>query len=198
MISCIVLAAGLSSRFGNPKPLAKIGDRTIIEIIQEKLLLTELSEIVFVLGHEASTISPLIPKMQRTQIVINENYMSGQTSSFKTGLSAVNSSTNGIMLLPSDMPFVEPDTIEELIHIFSKKLPLILVPQFQNRGGHPPVFSASLKNEFLSLKDDEPISTVIHNHEAEVIRVPVDDEGVTLSFNSPKELETLLKKRKIV
>ncbi|HQP91490.1 MAG TPA: NTP transferase domain-containing protein, partial [Candidatus Omnitrophota bacterium] len=62
MVSGIVLAAGLSSRFGSPKPLARIDDRSVIEFIQEKLLLTELGEIIFVLGYEASLILPHISK----------------------------------------------------------------------------------------------------------------------------------------
>jgi len=194
MISCIVLAAGLSSRFGSSKPLAKIDDRTVIEFLQEKLLLTGLSDIVFVLGHNALSISPFITRAQHVKYVINENYMLGQTSSFKAGLAAIDPASKGIMLLPIDMPFVGSDTIEELIHIFLKKSCSILVPQYQGRNGHPPIFSTVLKNEFLALKDDEPISTVIHNHEAETVRVAVDDEGTVLSFNTPSEFKDILRK----
>ena len=192
MISCIVLAAGESKRFGSPKPLARVGAKTVLELIQEKLLLTEVSEVIVVLGYAAGAISPFIFKGPHIRTVINKDYTCGQTSSFKTGLSCVDPKAQGIMLWPADMPLIEADTINELIKIFPKKSCQILVPTYQGRKGHPPIFSAQLKNELNSLKDDEPLSDVLHRHEAETFKLAVDDEGVVLSFNTPEEFNKLV------
>jgi CTP:molybdopterin cytidylyltransferase MocA len=197
MISCIVLAAGLSSRFGASKPLAQIGTRTLIETIQEKLLLTKLDEIVIVLGHQADTIIPLISKNHRVTTAINANYFLGQTSSFKCGLAKINPNTQGIMLLPVDMPVLQPDTIDELIDVFLKKSCLILIPTYQDRKGHPPIFSVTIKKELENLKNDEPLSHIIHQHEPDITKFPVADEGVVLSFNTPAELQEILRRSKI-
>ena len=194
MVSCILLAAGESLRFGSPKPLARLGARTIIEFIQERLLLTKLSEIIIVLGCKAETIAPLIFKCPRIKHVINENYERGQTSSFKAGLSLVSQKSEGIMLLPIDMPLVKPPTIDELIHVFLKKSPPILVPIYQDKKGHPPIFSMRLRKELMNLKDGEPLFVLLHKHEAEILKIPVDDEGVVLSFNTPEEFKELIKK----
>ncbi|HQP91788.1 MAG TPA: NTP transferase domain-containing protein, partial [Candidatus Omnitrophota bacterium] len=96
-----------------------------------------------------------------------------------------------------DMPFIEADTIEELIHVYLKKSPLILLPQYRRHNGHPPVFSSSLKKEFLSLEEDEPISSVIHKYKTETMKLEVEDEGVVLSFNTPQELNSIVRKSKI-
>ncbi|HAJ57016.1 MAG TPA: hypothetical protein DCL35_04525 [Candidatus Omnitrophica bacterium] len=193
MISCILLAAGKSSRFGSPKPLAPLGPKTVIEHIQERLLLTGLSEIIIVLGHKAESIAPFIYKGPRVKSIVNTDYALGQTSSFKAGLNAVSPYSEGIMLLPVDMPAIQPDTIEELTHIFIKRAPLILVPSYQGHNGHPPVFSKRLKEELLCMENDEPLSTLIHKHEAEILKIPVDDPGVTASFNTPEELQLLIR-----
>ncbi len=194
MISCILLAAGVSLRFGSPKPLARIDSKTIIEFIQERLLSTGLSEIIVVLGNQAEAIAPFVLKNPRIKYVVNANYKLGQTSSFKTGLEAVSPESKGIMLLPADTPLIKPSTIDELIRIFLEKSPAILVPAYADRKGHPPVFSARLKEELLGLKNDEPVSSILRKRQAEILKVPVDDEGVTLSFNTPEELEQIIRK----
>ena len=63
MISCILLSAGLSSRFGSPKALAKLPDgQTVIEKIQNQLLSIPESELIIVLGHAKTQILPLVLK----------------------------------------------------------------------------------------------------------------------------------------
>ena len=46
MISCILLAAGFSSRFGSPKALAELPGERVIERLQNELLKTQVEEIV--------------------------------------------------------------------------------------------------------------------------------------------------------
>lgn len=196
MISCIVLAAGKSARFGSPKPLVQIGTKTVIESIQEKLLSSQLAETILVLGHQAEEILPLISQSPRLKCVLNPRYELGQTSSFKAGLAATDPNSKGFMLLPADMPFIETDTIDELIHVFFKKSPLILVPCFRDRRGHPPVFSARLKDELMGLEDDTPLSDVLHKHATDVLELPLEEEGIVLSFNTRTDLEKILKRRK--
>lgn len=194
MVSCIVLAAGTSARFGSPKPLALFHARPVIEILQERLLGTRLSEIIIVLGHEADLIRPFIFKDPRIRSVVNADYRLGQTSSFKAGLKAVDPGSHGIMLLPVDMPALKPETYEGLIAAFLESSCLACVPTFEGRKGHPPIFSYHLKEEFMKLKDEEPLATVLRHHDAEIIKVPVADEGVVLSFNTPSELQDMIRK----
>ena len=196
MISCIVLAAGESQRFGSPKPLARINGKSVIEIIQENLLATKTSEIIVVLGSQADAILPLIRQEPRIKYTINKNYLLGQTSSFKAGLQNLDPGSKGIMLLPADMPYIKPATIDGLINMFLKKSCLLSVPIYQSRRGHPPIFSVKLKSELLALEDDIPISTILGKYKAEIMEVPVDDEGVILSFNTPQELENISNKTK--
>lgn len=193
MISCILLAAGESKRFGSPKPLAKIGPKTIIEMMTAGLLKTQLLEIIVVLGANAKSISPLVAGDLRIKIALNPNYQNGQTSSLKTGLSCISPQAKGIMLLPIDVPLVKNITIDRLIETFSNRNPLVLIPTFNGKKGHPSIFSSKLLKELRSLKDDEPLYIIQNQHADEIFLFPVEDEGVVLSFNTPQELTSLLK-----
>lgn len=192
MISCILLSAGLSSRFGSPKALAKINGETAIEHLLNTLIPLKLGEIIVVLGASAEEIKPRILKHKKVTVVYNKDYKIGQTSSFKAGVKNISSESTGIMLLPVDYPLVKKETFGLLIKHFLKKRPLILIPTFKNRKGHPPLFASSLRKEFLALEDNAGINTVIHNH-PETILLPVDDPGVIQTFNTKEEWKELLK-----
>lgn len=188
MISCIVLAAGESTRFGSPKALARIDSKTVIEFSLQNLLKTKIDEIIVVLGAEAPSIAPYVLKNKKIKTVLNKDYKLGQTSSFKAGLAALNPNTEGVFLLPIDIPFVQPKTFDVLTEVFLKNPFLILVPVYKNRKGHPPVFSKKLFQEFNDLKNDEPLSTILHARQAETLQLPVANPEVIQSFNTPEEL----------
>ncbi len=50
MVTCILLSAGSSQRFGSPKALAELYDETVLEHLQKMLLATQVGEIIIVLG----------------------------------------------------------------------------------------------------------------------------------------------------
>ncbi len=187
MISCVLLAAGESRRFGSPKALATLGGQTVIGFLQRRLLETRLGEIIVVLGAEAPSVSAHLLQDPRIKTALNEDYALGQTSSFKVGLRATRPDAQGIFLLPVDMPAVLPGTIDRLIETFERIKPLILLPVCKGRSGHPPLFSISLAEEFLALPDDSPLNAVQHRHTPHVLRCDVDDAGVAMSFNTPEE-----------
>ena len=193
MLSCIILSAGLSHRFGSPKALAKINIETVVEHLQRLLLATQIQEIVIVLGHDAKKIEPHLLKHKRIRFVYNKDYNLGQTSSFKVGLEAANPQAQGIMLLPVDYPVIKKETIDRLIELFLDKKPAILIPTFENQKGHPPIFHAKLKPEILSLPNDVGLNTVAYKHQKDTMVLALKDGGIVKSFNTPAEFEQLKK-----
>ncbi|MBF0384637.1 MAG: nucleotidyltransferase family protein [Candidatus Omnitrophica bacterium] len=194
MISCILLSAGLSSRFGSPKALATIGSLTVIEKLQQMLLKTSISEIIIVLGSEPEKIIPFIGKDKRISYVINKDFLKGQTSSFKAGVKRSDINSRGYLLLPVDFPLVKTQTIQNLIDIFLEKKPRMLIPLYLGRKGHPPLFSAELRKHFLNLSDENGLNTLAKEDKSgEVSFIDTDDQGVIKSFNSPEEFEALKK-----
>ena len=192
MITCIVLAAGESKRFGSPKPLASINGLPAVRVVVDTLLASAVKNIVVVLGHEAEAVRPAIPQNKRVCAIVNKDYGRGMTSSFQTGLGLTASSATGLMLLPVDMPFVNVATLDLLCRTFGEQDPLILVPTYNGRSGHPPIFSSSLSDDFKALKDDEPLSNVQHRLKQKTLYLPVDDPGIIRTYSTPQELSRLL------
>lgn len=191
MLSCILLAAGQSRRFGGIKALATIGGQPLIRHLQDVLLSGGCEEIVVVLGAHAEKIEPSLLKHSRVAIVHNKDHKFGQTSSFQCGLRAADPAADAIMLLPVDYPFLAGATIAALKDVSRSHPEEIILPCYQGRRGHPPVFPAALRDDFLALDPQTGLNTVQRRHESRCRECPVDDPGVTASFNTPAELEDL-------
>ncbi len=196
MISCIILAAGSSQRFGSPKALAQIlrqTTETAIERLQQTCLNSKIDEIIIVLGDHRTDIEPFVLKHPRIKTAINNEFARGQTSSFQVGLKMISSGAQGIMLFPVDTPIVKAQTINVLIEHFRKEIPQILIPMYQNKKGHPPIFHSKLKNDLLKLPDSIGLNEFQSARQSEISYVSVDDPGILRGFNTPEELEQIKK-----
>ena len=193
MISCIILSAGFSSRFGSPKSLAKINGETVIEHLQKSLLKTQVGEIIVVLGYEAEKIKPYLLNHTKVRFVYNKDYNLGQTSSFKVGLKAISPEAEGVMLLPVDYPAIKKEMIDKLIKLFLDKKPVLLIPAFGGHKGHPPIFHSKLNKEILALGDAVGLNTIAQGHQKDTVILPVNDSGVVKSFNTLTEFEEIKK-----
>ena len=187
MISCILLSAGLSSRFGSPKALAKLNNLTVIEYLLRNLVESKLDEIIVVIGAHADEIKLHILNHKKVRVVYNKDYNLGQTSSFKVGVGAIQSQGLGIMLLPVDFPLIKRQTFDKLLEHFLAESPKILIPTYHQRKGHPPVFGPGFKKLFLDMDDSVGINALQHECGSDIVLLPVEDPGVVRSFNTPEE-----------
>lgn len=186
MVSCILLSAGESRRFGSPKALVDLRGTTAIGTIQQTLVDCRVDEVIVVLGAQANLIEPHVFNHNKVRVVHNKDYKLGQTSSFQAGVASVDKNASGILLLPVDCPFVRGTTIDKIIEDFTKTNPSILVPVCGGRRGHPPVFNVSLKQEILDLPTDQGINVLFERFPP--VTIEINDPGILRTFNTPQEI----------
>jgi len=186
MITCILLSAGLSERFGSPKALAYVAGDTVIRHVQNTLLQSTCDEIIVVLGANAQEIQPSIFIHSRVRVVYNKEYYFGQVSSVQAGWRQVNEASEGVLFLPVDCPLVKASSVDKIIQHFRKHSPDILIPSYQNKKGHPPIFHQRLKSKALNLSRDQGLNSLFIDHPPQIIEM--DDPGIVQSFNTPEEL----------
>ncbi len=189
MVTCVLLSAGESQRFGSPKALAKTSQKTAIEDLQNTLIDSIADEIIVVLGAYSGAIGPHVFNHKKVRIVHNKDYKLGQTSSFQAGLSAVRDNACAVLLVPVDCPFIRTSTVDALIRHFKQTAPAILVPVYRLKRGHPPVFNAALKKEILALPPSIGLNSLFPDHPPQTL--DVDDPGIVQAFNTPQELEQI-------
>lgn len=191
MIAGILLSAGLSHRFGFPKALAKLNGETVIEQLQRMLIKSQVDEIIVVLGAHADKIKPHLLNHKKLKVVYNKDYNFGQTSSFKVGLRSISDGVEGVLLIPVDHPLIEQQTVDTLIRCFRDNSPLIVLPAFNGKKGHPPLFSVRLKEEFFALDNESGLNIIAHANQNETVILSIKDSGTVKSFNTQEEFEAL-------
>jgi molybdenum cofactor cytidylyltransferase len=80
-------------------------------------------------------------------------------------------------------------TIEALL---AAPAPLLAIPRFQGRRGHPIYFSRELAAEFAALPPDSSAKLVVNRHAGAVRYVDVDDPGILDDVDDPAAYRRLL------
>ena len=189
MMTCILLSAGNSERFGSPKALASLRGTTVIEHLQQTLLQSSCDQIIVVLGADAHRIQPSIFIHSRIRVVYNKNYYFGQSSSVQAGWSEAENNSEGVLLLPVDCPLIQTSTIDKIIDHFRIQDPDILIPTYQSKKGHPTIFHQRLKSKVLDLPTDQGLNVLFANHPPQTLEI--NDRGIVVSFNTPEEFEKI-------
>lgn len=186
-ISAVVTAAGESSRMGRPKPLLLWHGVTLVEYQVHCLHDAGASEIIVVLGHEAGSVLPHIGDHARH--VLNPRYRQGKTTSIVAGISAVDPGSEGILLLAVDQPRTAA-IISRVMEVHTRSKAVITSPRYQGHGGHPLVFSTSLRGELEAISEErEGIREVFAAHRHEVTELAMDDPMIRLDLNTLEAYE---------
>lgn len=192
-VSAILTAAGESTRMGRPKPLLEWRGTTLVDYQVHSLLDGGASEVVVVLGHRGREVQPYICA-SGASVMMNPDYRKGKTTSVKAGLRGIGPAADDILLLAVDQPRTDA-IVRAVIDAHTKANALITSPRYQGHGGHPLVFSASLKGELERISEDrQGIREVFQAHRHEVNEVEIDDPMIRLDLNTPEEYEQALER----
>ena len=187
-ISAILTAAGESTRMGRPKPLLPWHGVTLLEYQIRTLTDAGVAQVVVVLGHQAELFAPYA-KGPGVRSVVNPQYRLGKTTSIKAGLQSIAPDADGILLLAVDQPRTK-EIISTLIRAHLESDALIISPRYQGHGGHPLIFSFSLKEELERISEErQGLREVFQAHRGHISEVELDDPLVRLDINTPEDYE---------
>jgi CTP:molybdopterin cytidylyltransferase MocA len=196
VIPAIILAAGLSTRMGRPKPLLPLtNDDTFVTRIVRSFLDSGVDDVVVVLGHEADAVAAtLIKNGVAARFVVNEAYQSGQLSSVLRGLNAVDRPGVRAMLMTLvDVPLVSPGTIRAVVDRYKSTHAPIVRPVRGDEHGHPVLVDRSLFSLLRSADPAEGAKPIIRAHVSPAGDVSVTDDGAFLDIDTPETYERVLR-----
>lgn len=156
-VAGLLLAAGASTRMKRPKQLLPLGDTTLLDLVLEETLKSELSLVTLVLGFQASRIRKgLKTDLHDSKLLVIENnrYLEGISSSIVAGLSEVENSHDHVMIILADMPHLTSGVIDHLLYrYFDSGLPLGAI-KIAGRRSHPVIISRPFYGELRKLRGD--------------------------------------------
>ena len=193
-IGAIVLAAGASTRLGEPKQLIRIDGVPLIVRIATAALDSPLWPIVIVVGANAVEVRS---ELARLPVLIAENsaWIEGMASSLRTGMATLQSFSrrlDGALIALCDQPAFTSKTIARLLD--NAPVPLeghIVASQYQGRLGAPALFSRTYFSALSNLSGEEGARHVIAAARLTNHVVPVDLPEMTIDLDTPADIARL-------
>lgn len=146
----VILAAGASTRMGEPKQLLPLGGNPLVLRAVEAALASPAWPVVVVLGAHADKIRPLLA---RFPVLIAENpaWVEGMASSLRTGISTLQQfsrSLDAALVALCDQPAFSAETINRLLIAQRETARSIVAARYSGRNGAPALF---LREHFAAL-----------------------------------------------
>ena len=110
----ILLAAGGSTRMGQPKQLLRIGNETLLRRAANAVLASACSPVVIVLGEQDDLIDAQLSGLP-VRIVRNEQWQAGMGGSIRRGITAIASECAAAVVMLCDQPAVTTGVIDRLV-----------------------------------------------------------------------------------
>jgi molybdenum cofactor cytidylyltransferase len=167
----VVLGAGSSRRLGRPKQTLPLGDTTLLGWVTRDVEDSSLDRVVLVVGGAAEEALAGL-SVGRAQVVYNDAYGEGCAASLLAGLDAAGE-CDSIMLLLGDMPGVDAELIDLIRREWERERPWMTVTSYDDRLGHPFVFSADAFPALRGLHGDKAVWKLLERYPERATRIPV-------------------------
>jgi molybdenum cofactor cytidylyltransferase len=179
-ISGVILAAGASTRLGQPKQLLLLDSRPLLQHSLEAAAASSLDEIILVLGHRAWEVrAALRVPRHHVRVVVNAQYAQGQSTSLRLGLQAADPQATAAAILLGDQPRVTAQLIDKIAADFLRAglpaaRPVFREPNGRLIPGHPVFLVRPLWSQVQALTGDEGLRALFRAHPGRLMEVTVE------------------------
>jgi molybdenum cofactor cytidylyltransferase len=165
----LVLAAGGSSRLGQPKQLLPLGGDTLLGRVLATARACRFHQLLVALGGAAAEVKAGVD-LSGAEVVVNEDFGEGCSSSIGAALAHLDSRTDVLVLLLGDQPGVRPATVQGLLDGMGAA-PLAACA-YANGRGHPLAFGRDVFADLRALHGDRAVWKLLDQRAGEVVDVP--------------------------
>lgn len=190
-VALLLLAAGASTRMGQPKQLLPYRGRTLLRHAAETAVASGCAPIALVTGalHEEllGEVSDLPIQAMR-----NKQWASGMASSIQAGLAAVApAQPRAVLIMLTDQPLITPELLRQLVAQQLQTQAPIVAAAYGDILGVPAVFDRAMLPELLKLQGAQGAVRLIAHLGSTVGRV--DFPAGLLDVDTPEQYAALLR-----
>ncbi len=175
MISGIVLAAGIGSRFGGTKQLEILEGKPLAQHAIDTLAAAGLDEILVVTGHDAEAVEAALTLPRQGRFVRNPRFRDGQSGSLAAAFHDIAEDSEAAVVLMADQPGVTSQVITALVARFRATRKEIVRAAYRDGPG-PALLSREIYAEAGHLHGDVGARILMASHPEWVEEVPIDAE----------------------
>ena len=191
-IAAIIVAAGSSSRLGQPKQLLTIDGEPMLQRAIHHAEQAGASPIFVVLGAHRELIQSAI-SFGAAIIIENHDWQEGMASSIRAGVRAVQATAptaEGILLMACDQPRVTADHLHRLIQMsYAQSAVTAIASSYGEIRGIPALFPRQAIPDLLALHGDKGARGLLAKPPWPVIAIPL--AGGEVDIDRPEDLALL-------
>ena len=187
-IGALIVAAGMSTRMGEFKPMLSIGSISVAQRVIATLSQAGVSKIVMVTGYNATILER---HLSGNGIIFlrNEAYETTQMfDSVEIGLSYLQDKCDKVLFTPVDVPLFTARTVKTIL---DSGAPLA-VPMCEGKQGHPILIANTLIPEILNDCGEMGLKGAMDRCSVPLMRVDVEDPGTIHDADTPEDFSQLL------
>lgn|ERR1700752_794703 len=164
------------------KPLLPFGKQTVIESSIDYLLKGGVETIIVVLGHRSQELRHRLANSP-VLFALNPDPDSEMSASITAALPEVPTTAKSLLIALADHPAVPPTVVSMLISEWENGASLV-IPTWQNRGGHPVLIDLRYRTELQNLDPVRGLRALFERHPEDVKRVPVESPFVARDMDT--------------
>ncbi|MGD9827403.1 MAG: NTP transferase domain-containing protein [Hyphomicrobiaceae bacterium] len=189
-VAAIVLAAGVSRRFGAAnKLLAEVEGRALVARVVSAVLKSRARPVVVVTGHEAERVRAALAGADVT-FVHNDRYQEGMGGSVATGIRALGAESDGALVCLGDMPETDAALLDRLIAAFEGAGGAAVVvpttPSGEQRN--PVLWPRGRFADLAALEGEVGAKRLLKGATADLLRVAVEETAQFVDIDTEQEL----------
>jgi molybdenum cofactor cytidylyltransferase len=188
IVTGLVLAAGSSSRLGQPKQLLPFRGTTLLGATLDVARRCDFAQLLVTVGGAAADVHAAVD-FGDAEVVDNPDFGSGCGSSISAAIARVDNASEGIVLLLGDQPGVSAETVRRLIDEGGTSQ--VAVCRYADGRGHPFWFARPVFDELLALHGDKAVWKVLESGRHSVAEVGVQGT-VPIDVDTWADYEALL------
>ncbi len=178
-IGAVILAAGGSTRLGQPKQLLRYRGETLLRRTANVALSAGYDPVIIVVGSEANRMRQELSEIP-ARIVVNENWLEGMGSSICCGILALDGitdhRTDAALLMLCDQPLIDSNVVKQLAQCYQQGRTPIVASRYKSHDedvfGVPAIFARGLFSELNDLHGSAGAKSIIMRHHRESAFIP--------------------------
>jgi molybdenum cofactor cytidylyltransferase len=193
-ISGLLIAAGLSKRMGDFKPLMDYNSNSFIVLITKKLL-DVCENVLIVTGHKSIEIENTIEfafiennLFPRVKIVVNPDYEKGMFTSLQTGLKELTDS-DWVLFHFVDQPFHKEKFYKEFVSQLDVNYDWIQ-PMYNGKEGHPVMFKKTVFERIITSPENHILRLIRDDDSTKKKKWECSYPQILKDFDTPEDLKS--------
>lgn len=187
MIGCIIMASGLSVRYGKNKLLEKLGDREVILHTAGNLIAAGFAPLTVTRSAEVK----VLMEKEGLACILHNGQKKSDTIHY--GLQNLDPDLSGYLFMPGDQPLARPDSLRRMTAFFSDHPERAIRLGYNDTPGSPVLFPAFCRQKLLAYEGERGGLEVLKKEQVPCEIVQAAYEWELWDADTPEKMEQIRK-----